>query len=144
MKGVPVQISGLELPVKCYARFFAQKLQIQDVRDAIGEPKEGCYQILLAHTPVFMPLYQQWGADMILSGHLHGGIIGLPGIGGLITPQAVLFPKYAGGIYREGKHIGIVSRGLGTHTVNLRFCNPAELVSVSLEFHSCENVDNPV
>ena len=40
MKGVPVQISGLELPVKCYARFFAQKLQIQDVRDAIGEPKE--------------------------------------------------------------------------------------------------------
>ncbi len=144
MKGVPVQISGLELPVKCYARFFAQKLQIQDVRDAIGEPKEGCYQILLAHTPVFMPVYQKWGADMTLSGHLHGGIIGLPGIGGLITPQAVLFPKYAGGIYREGKHIGIVSRGLGTHTVNLRFCNPAELVSVSLEFHSCENVDNPV
>ena len=144
MKGVPVQISGLELPVKCYARFFAQKLQIQDVRDAIGEPKEGCYQILLAHTPVFMPVYQQWGADMTLSGHLHGGIIGLPGIGGLITPQAVLFPKYAGGIYREGKHVGIVSRGLGTHTVNLRFCNPAELVSVSLEFHSCENVDNPV
>lgn len=61
MKGVPVQISGLELPVKCYARFFAQKLQIQDVRDAIGEPKEGCYQILLAHTPVFMPVYQKWG-----------------------------------------------------------------------------------
>ena len=91
-----------------------------------------------------MPVYQQWGADMTLSGHLHGGIIGLPGIGGLITPQAVLFPKYAGGIYREGKHVGIVSRGLGTHTVNLRFCNPAELVSVSLEFHSCENVDNPV
>ena len=42
---------------------------------------------------------------MTLSGHLHGGIIGLPGIGGLITPQAVLFPKYAGGIYREGKHV---------------------------------------
>lgn len=82
------------------------------------------------------------GYDIIRASH--GGIIGLPGIGGLITPQAVLFPKYAGGIYREGKHIGIVSRGLGTHTVNLRFCNPAELVSVSLEFHSCENVDNPV
>lgn len=144
IKGVPVQISGLELPVKCYARFFARKLQIQDVKDAIGEPNEGRYQILLAHTPVFMPVYQQWGANLTLSGHLHGGIIGLPGIGGLITPQAVLFPKYAGGIYREGKHVGIVSRGLGTHTVNLRFCNPAELVSVALEFYSCENEDNPV
>ena len=33
-----------------HARFFAQKLQIQDVRDAIGEPKEGHYQILLATT----------------------------------------------------------------------------------------------
>ena len=99
---------------------------------------------MLAHTPVFMPIYQQWGADMTLSGHLHGGIIGLPGIGGQITPQAVLIPKYAGGINSEVTHIVNFSRGLGTHTVNLRFCNPAELVSVSLEFHSCENVDNPV
>ena len=58
---------------------------------------------------------------------------GLPGIGGLITPQAVLFPKYAGGIYREGKHIGIVSRGLGTHTINIRLFNQPEVVSICLK-----------
>lgn len=144
MKGVPVQISGLELPVKCYARIGAQRLRVEDVKEALGDPDKHCYQILLAHTPVFMPVYREWGADLTLSGHLHGGIIGLPGIGGLITPQAVLFPKYAGGIYREGRHAGIVSRGLGTHTVNLRFCNPAELVAVTLEFNPCANMDNPV
>ena len=104
--------------------------------------KNRCHLILPAHAGRYTPAYQR--GDMTLSGHLHGGIIGLPGIGGLITPQAVLFPKYAGGIYREGKHVGIVSRGLGTHTVNLRFCNPAELMSAHIEFHSCENVDNPV
>ena len=64
---------------------------------------------------------KKWGADLVLSGHLHGGIIRLPGIGGLITPQAIPFPKYSGEMTTEGEQTIIVSRGLGTHTINLRF-----------------------
>lgn len=144
MKGVPVQITGLELPLKCYARFDTKRLMPKEIAEAVGQPKKDRYQILMAHNPVHMAAYHTWGADLTLSGHLHGGIIGLPGIGGLITPQATLFPKYAGGIYQERKHTAIVSRGLGTHTVNLRFLNPAEIVSVTLEFCPCEKPENQV
>ena len=65
---------------------------------------------------------------MILSGHLHGGIIRVPGLGGVISPQMGLFPKYSGSLYREEDTRIVVSKGLGTHTVNIRLFNPAELI----------------
>ena len=70
---------------------------------------------------------------MTVSGHLHGGIIRIPGIGGIITPQAKLFPRYdAGQFKKNGKNL-VVSRGLGTHTVNIRIFNPAELSVIRLK-----------
>ena len=86
----------------------------------------------MAHTPTYMKEYKEWGADLTLCGHLHGGIIRLPFIGGMITPQVELFPRYSGDMYKDGEHYSIVSRGLGTHTVNLRYLNMAELVSVTI------------
>ena len=79
-----------------------------------------------------MDAYKSWGADLILSGHLHGGIVRIPGLGGLITPQAFLFPRYSGELTQEEDQSVIVSRGLGTHTIHLRLFNTPELVSVSL------------
>ena len=67
----------------------------------------------------------------MLSGHLHGGIVRIPGIGGVITPQFKLFPRYSGDMYQKDGHISVVSKGLGTHTVNVRLFNPAELTAVT-------------
>ena len=146
---VLLEISGVELPSASYKKLKKLPIQASDIaeylhKDSVSVTEDSVYRILLAHNPAYMNAYKGWGADLILSGHLHGGVMRLPGIGGVITPQAFLFPKYSGEMTKEGEQTIIVSRGLGTHTVNLRFCNPAELVSVSLEFHSCENVDNPV
>ncbi|MCI8582081.1 MAG: metallophosphoesterase [Dorea sp.] len=132
MKGIPAAISGLEIPLACYAHFHSRNLESADIKERLGKAVRGRYQILLAHSPVYFDAYVKWGADLVLSGHLHGGVIGIPKFGGLITPQAKLFPKYSGGLHRKGKRIGIVSRGLGTHTVNIRLFNPAEVVAVTL------------
>ena len=70
-----------------------------------------------------MEAYKEWGSDLILSGHLHGGCVRLPGIGGVITPQAFLFPKYSGEMTVEREQTIIVSKGLGTHTFNVRLFN---------------------
>ena len=67
-----------------------------------------------------------------MSGHLHGGIIRIPGVGGVITPQARLFPRYDAGHFRWMDKDLVVSRGLGTHTINLRIFNPAELSVIRL------------
>lgn len=130
--GVLMTVTGLEIPVSYYGHFGERPLSVRDIKKRVQEPSPRRYQILLAHNPVYMDQYAKWGADLTLSGHLHGGIIRIPGIGGLITPQARLFPRYSGDLYQKGKRCGIVSRGLGTHTVNLRFLNMAEVVSVTL------------
>ena len=51
----------------------------------------GQYKILLAHQALYAETYAGWGMDLVLCGHLHGGVVRLPGIGGVISPQLTLF-----------------------------------------------------
>ncbi|MEF2765303.1 MAG: hypothetical protein U0N43_08465, partial [Mediterraneibacter sp.] len=85
------------------------------------------------HREDYVEGYKEWGADVILSGHLHGGIVRIPGIGGVITPQAFLFPKYSGEMTVEGEQAVIVSKGLGTHTIDIRLFNTPEVVLLTLK-----------
>ena len=99
----------------------------------IGKAEEESYQILLAHNPEYFETYADWGADLTLSGHVHGGIMRLPVLGGVISPKLVLFPKYDGGHFiRKDAHM-VLSRGLGMHTIPIRIFNPAELVLIHLK-----------
>ncbi|MCB7303488.1 metallophosphoesterase [Bariatricus massiliensis] len=126
--GNSVVITGLEVPDSCYFRKKRTRLGLREMERRVGKADEGSYQILLVHQPDFMSVYKAWGGDLILSGHLHGGIIRVPGLGGVISPQMGLFPKYSGSLYREEDTRIVVSKGLGTHTVNIRLFNPAELI----------------
>lgn len=128
------RIYGYDLPMKYFEKFNRYKFDTSQLKEALGpcEKKEDVYQILLAHNPVYFRQYAAWGADLTLSGHLHGGIIRLPLIGGVITPQAKLFPRYCAGKYTIDEKQMIISRGLGTHTVPFRFNNPEELSVIKL------------
>lgn len=98
----------------------------------LGEPRENACQILIAHTPQYFEEYTAWGADLVVSGHVHGGIMKLPILGGVLSPNMTLFPKYDGGKFVRGKTTMILSRGLGTHTIPVRVFNPGELVVITL------------
>ena len=128
---VPVKLSGLEIPLGAYARFGKKELSLKEITDRIGEHGDD-YQILLAHHPGYMKEYLAYGADLILGGHYHGCVVQLPGIGGVISTNFTLFPKYSGGIYPEGEQTAVVSRGLGTHSVPLRLWNWPELIVLEL------------
>ena len=128
---VPVKLSGLEIPLGAYARFGKKELSLKEITDRIGEHGDD-YQILLAHHPGYMKEYLAYGADLILGGHYHGCVVQLPWIGGVISTNFTLFPKYSGGIYPEGEQIAVVSRGLGTHSVPLRLWNWPELIVLEL------------
>lgn len=131
--GGPVWIHGFEMELCYYQKFHQPFFRPENLTEALGRPKEGAYHILLAHNPVYFPFYADWGADLTLSGHLHGGVVRLPFLGGVITPQVKLFPKYDRGLFRRGERSLIVSPGLGTHTINIRIFNPAELIIIRLE-----------
>ena len=131
LEEVPVKLSGLEIPLGAYARFGKKELSLKEITDRIGEHGDD-YQILLAHHPGYMKEYLAYGADLILGGHYHGCVVQLPGIGGVISTNFTLFPKYSGGIYQEGEQTAVVSRGLGTHSVPLRLWNWPELIVLGL------------
>lgn len=90
------------------------------------------YQILLSHRPEFMDLYTQYDIDLVLSGHAHGGQVRLPYIGGLFAPSQGIFPKYDGGLFEEGQTKMLVSRGIGSSIIPLRFNNRPEVVLITL------------
>ena len=69
-------------------------------------------------------------SDLTFCGHNHGGLIRLPGIGSLLSPQLTWFPKYNDGCHDLRGNKVVISRGLGTHTFHIRIFNRAELVAV--------------
>ena len=56
--------------------------------------------IMLCHDPKYFKTFANMGFDLVLSGHVHGGIIRLPLVGGLLSPDRTFFPKYDKGIYK--------------------------------------------
>lgn len=129
---IGVSITGLEIPRECYTHFRRKEMPEGAIEKRIGTSQSERFQILLAHNPVYMKEYLAWGADLILSGHLHGGMVRIPGLGGVIAPNMALFPKYSGDLYREGEQNVVVSKGLGTHTISVRLFNPAEVVVLNV------------
>lgn len=93
---------------------------------------ENSYTVVLSHRPELFETYAECGADLILSGHAHGGQFRLPFIGGLFAPGQGLFPKYDAGLYTEGNTNMIVSRGIGNSIIPLRFNNRPEIVIANL------------
>lgn len=94
----------------------------------------GNYTILLAHRPELIEKYAEYGFDLVLSGHAHGGQCRLPGIiNGLYAPNQGLFPQYAGGEYTVDGTTMVVSRGLARESTRVpRIFNRPELVVVDI------------
>lgn len=96
------------------------------------------FHILLFHRANLAELFSDCGFDLVLSGHMHGGQVRIPKIGGVISPrknlrgERVFFPKYTGGRYEIGKTELIVNRGLGNPVPIPRVCNPPEIVVLKL------------
>ena len=127
-----LDICGLEIGQEYFKHFKKQRMPSGYVKKLAGGANQERFQILLAHNPIYFQEYADWGADLVLSGHIHGGIIRLPYFGGVVSPAATLFPKYDGGEFTLGGSTMILGRGLGTHTLPVRMFNPGEIVFVTL------------
>ena len=90
------------------------------------------FSMLLAHYPENLELYSEAGADLVFSGHAHGGQWRLPWVGGLFSPAEGLFPKYTEGMHSLNNTTMVISRGLGSSKFPLRLFNYPEIVVVTL------------
>lgn len=128
-----INITGLTLSRKVYKNndgsyYNLPQYTCSDIINAVGRAQCG-YNILIAHNPKFFDAYSDWGADLVLCGHMHGGIIRFPHIGGLLSPERKLFPPYSLGIYQKNKTFMTVSAGLG----KFRLFNPPEITFITIK-----------
>lgn len=127
-----VEIYGLDLARTYYRRLNKNRLGVRYLEKVLGKTQSDRVNVLIAHNPEYFKTYAAWGADVVVAGHVHGGIMRLPILGGVISPRLSWFPKYDGGEFKEGKAAMFLSRGLGTHTLPIRIFNPGELVVINL------------
>ncbi len=126
-------IYGSEIDKLYYKRFGIQPMDPEYLKSLLGQPSAEKYTILIAHNPDYFPKYADWGADLVLAGHVHGGMVRVPIWGkGVVSPNVRLFPKYDGGEFTLGKTRMLLSRGLGMHTIPVRLFNPGEVLEVDL------------
>lgn len=138
--GEDILITGVDLDPIYYSKALFGKIPDMDVGylpeklgSIVEEPGREKFRILLAHSPLFFKNYAAWGADLTLSGHFHGGTVRLPVLGGVMTPQYQFFLPWCAGDFDMGGRRMIVSRGLGTHSINIRFNNKPQLVVIQLK-----------
>lgn len=132
-----VNVYGTQLPISCYVNRDGsynnlRKITPYDLDKWLGEPCCEQCNILLSHNPFFFEAYAKWGADLVLSGHCHGGIVRLPFIGGILSPERKFFPKYTKGVYEIPDSKMVLTAGLGKFRLN----NPSEIVLITVERQS--------
>ena len=144
-----IKVSSVDIDRSFYKRFKVYHMDDDYIESLIGKLEDDKYNILLAHNPDYFKYYNAYGSDLILSGHVHGGLIRLPLLHGVAHPGIRFFPKYSGGVYDEnGKFVRyadsyvssknaiirlIVSCGIGFHTLPLRLFNPGELIFITID-----------
>ncbi|MES1209200.1 MAG: metallophosphoesterase, partial [Pseudomonadota bacterium] len=84
-----------------------------DVRKALARRRSGLPVVLLAHDPALFPEAVAGGVDLTLSGHTHGGQLGLPFLARRFNLARLMTPLTSG-LYRSGSSTLYVNRGLGT------------------------------
>lgn len=87
--------------------------------------------VALSHYPENIAEYADFGFDLVLSGHAHGGQWRL-GRRGLVSPGQGLLPKYTSGLYAAGDTKMVVSRGL-RNGVPVRIFNSPHIPVVILK-----------
>lgn len=122
-----IRVTGLDLSLDYFRKVVKREMDQGHVERCVGKSDKSSMQLLIAHNPQYFKEYALWGADLTVSGHIHGGLIRLPIVGGVVSPTIALFPKYDGGKYEIDGKTMILSRGLGTHSIHVRMFNPGEV-----------------
>ena len=128
--GDSIVLAGIDDP----NGYADQKTPQELAAEIVQEQGENVYWLLLAHrNNRFESEYSLLGADLVISGHGHGGMIRLPFTDGLISTDRTLFPSYTAGFYAENGSTLFASRGLGNSGPSFRLFNRPQIAVLTLE-----------
>ena len=95
------------------------------------------FKLMLAHRPdcfVLGEASKAWAVDLVVSGHMHGGQVVLPFLGGVFGGDQGWFPEYVHGLYEKDLLHIFITNGLGSGNQKMipRFNNPPEIAVIKL------------
>ena len=126
--GDAVVLAGIDDP-NGYADQKRPETVAEEIRAAYGDS----FWMLLAHRNDHFPeQYSLLGADLVISGHGHGGLVRLPFTDGLVSTDRTLFPSYTAGLYEKNGSTLFVTRGLGNSGPTFRLFNRPEVAVLVL------------
>jgi predicted MPP superfamily phosphohydrolase len=102
----PLYFAGVDYPLD-RSHFARDEHDFAD--EALSQVPPAAVTVLLAHHPDFIDDGARHGVRLILTGHTHGGQIGLGGV-----PMVPPVFKYMRGIYQRGSSTGYVHSGNGS------------------------------
>lgn len=110
----------------------------ENIKQSVKGINRELYTVMLSHSPSVVEKYKDdIPADLILSGHTHGGQVRLPLVGAVVAPDQGLFPKFDKGTYRlkdkdKDNQFLYIDSGLGTSVLPIRFLNQSQLTLITL------------
>lgn len=119
----PLYFAGVDYPMD-RPRF--DELKTAYTKEAMAGIPDHAVTVLLAHHPAFIDDGAEYGVNLVLSGHTHGGQLGILGIP-LVPPVF----GYMRGMYPKGKTYGYVHCGNGSW-FPFRFGCPPEVAHFTL------------
>ena len=125
-ENTPINIKGKKLYIAGIEDSFSSEPDIDKALKNSGQNV-----IVLTHSPDIFPKVPD-SVILTLAGHTHGGQIRIPFYGALFIPSE-FGKRYAEGLIVEGSKKMIVTRGIGTSTIHIRFNCPPEIVVIDFE-----------
>lgn len=132
-----INIAGISLGVAGYTKFTNKNITKELVDSCINKAysktkySDKDINIVLSHHPYTFKFLNKY--FLVLSGHFHGGLVRLPLIGGLFTPQPLAKGIITHGINKAYNSTHIVSSGLGWHSIPIRLFNRTEIVDITIK-----------
>lgn len=132
-----ITISGLNLYDGYYKNLFEKNPINEHIDKSILDKHfssldNNNFNIMIFHKPDYCEDLINYGFDLVLSGHNHGGLINFPIIGPVFSPDLKLFPKYNAGYYGYKNGSVIVSKGIGEHFIKIRVNNLPEICVINI------------
>ncbi|MEG1772974.1 MAG: metallophosphoesterase [Clostridia bacterium] len=136
-KAGDIRLYGLNIPLYLYS--YEKVMQENGynytkemIQKNLGEIDKTKLNLLLTHNPKFFETYAGAGFDITLCGHMHGGGLRIPFVGGVFSSDRTLFPKYDAAAFTIDEKTMIVGRGLSETFFPIRFFNPADVVVLKI------------
>ena len=128
--GDTILLAGIDDP-----NGYADQKTPQELAAELYAAEGDTFWLLLAHrNDRFADEYSLLGADLVISGHAHGGIVRLPFTDGVFA-HGGLFPTHTAGLYEENGSALFVTRGLGSSAPAYRLFNRPEVAVLTLHNH---------